>query len=502
VETTAYDQVRYPGKFYPQSSADRLATLGRLCGLQTTLPANCRLLELGCGDGGNLIPQALAFSQSHFVGVDLAASAVEEGRRTIAALGIENIQLHVADIATFDPGPEPFDYIAAHGVLSWVPVEVRQALMALCGRCLAPQGVAYVSYSALPGGYLRNVPRDLMRFHTRAITDPQLRPRAAREAVDFMLSAVPGNAFTRELIEREMAGFEGKDYFLLHDLLADENEPIYFLDFVDAAGEHGLQFLAEAEFGAMSTAAFPPPVQRQLDALANRLEREQYIDFLRLCRFRQTLLCRKGPAVDLTVTVERMAGLQFSTRARPVRPDADANATGPLDFRHPYQGAFRADEPATKALALVLARGDRRGMDFATLEAGVAQALQQPGAHDGAMRAALVPALLSLYARDLVEVHAARWDFSTTVSVRPCTSPYVRWLAERGAPVVNAVHGTFFLPSALLRRLVLLLDGTRSADDLLDALAAATPPAEQEGLTAEALQRRLQLLADNALLVG
>ena len=500
MESTAYDQVRYPGKFYPQSSADRLATIGRLCGLPAALPEHCRLLELGCGDGGNLIPQALAFPQAHFVGVDLAASAIADGRRTIATLGLENIALHVADIAAFDPGPEPYDFIVAHGVLSWVPAEVRQALMALCGRCLSPNGVAYISYSALPGGYLRNVPRDLMRFHTRAIADPQLRPRAAREAIDFMLAAAPGNNFTRELIEREMAGFEGKDYFLLHDLLAEENDPLYFLDFVDAAAECGLQYLAEAEFGAMSTAAYPQPVRSRLDAMP-RLEREQYIDFLHLRRFRQTLLCRTGPTVDLRVTAERLTGLQFSTRVRPVHPDATARDAGALEFRHPHHGSFRADEPAAKALALVLAGDQQRGMDFAALHAGVVQSLKQPVEADGSLHQSLVQALLALYARDLIEIHAASWAFCLTVSTRPRTSVYTRWLAERGAPVVNAIHGTFLLPSLQLRRLVMLLDGTRDAGELLDALVATTPPSERDGLTSDSVQRRLQLLAENALLV-
>jgi hypothetical protein len=141
-------------------------------------------------------------------------------------------------------------------------------------------------------------------------------------------------------------------------------------------------------------------------------------------------------------------------------------------------------------------------MSFDELEAGVARTLQQPVAPDQPLRPALVSALLSLYARDLVEIHAARWEFSTTVSARPRASPYVRCLAERGAPVVNAALGTFFLPTPLLRRLVILLDGTRSLDDLLEALSAETPPAEQEGLTVENLRRRLQLLADNALLTG
>ncbi|MBU6258171.1 MAG: class I SAM-dependent methyltransferase [Burkholderiales bacterium] len=503
METTPYDQVRYPGKFYPQASADRLATLGRLCGLASALPARCRLLELGCGDGGHLIPQALAFPQARFVGIDLAATAIAEGRQALAALGLDNLELRVGDIGEVDPGPEPFDFIVAHGVLSWVPATVRQRLMDLCARCLAPQGVAYISYSALPGGYLRHVPRDLMRFHTRAIADPQQRPRAAREAVDFMLAAVPGQAFTRELIEREMAGFEGKDYFLLHDLLAEDNEPLYFLDFIDAATACGLQYLAEAEFGAMSTAAYPGPVRRRLEAMP-RLEREQYIDFLQLRRFRQTLLCRQGLVVDPAVTEPRLDGLWLSTRALPACPDAEPHAAAALEFRHPYQGSFRAAEPLAKALLCALAAGDPRGMRYADASAAVARALQGP-APEAAARLApaapLLPALLALYARDLVEIHAARWTHATAVGERPRASPYVRRLAERGAPVVNGAHGTFLLPTPMLRRLVALLDGTRDAAELLEALVAASPPDEREALSPESLQRRLLLLAQNALLV-
>ena len=68
--------------------------------------------------------------------------------------------------------------------------------------------------------------------------------------------------------------------------------------------------------------------------------------------------------------------------------------------------------------------------------------------------------------------------------------------------MVNAALGTFALPSETLRRLVTLLDGTRTLDDLLDDLAGLTPRHERESLRQPALQRRLQLLADNAMLIG
>lgn len=110
--------------------------------------------------------------------------------------------------------------------------------------------------------------------------------------------------------------------------------------------------------------------------------------------------------------------------------------------------------------------------------------------------------LLTLFARAMLAIHPVRWDFCPEVSARPRASLLARRLAAAGAPVVNAAPGTFYLPSELLRRLVTLLDGTHNPDDLLDDLAGQTPAQERRELRLPALQRRLQRLADNALLVG
>src|ERR1019366_4359784 len=69
----------------------------------------------------------------------------------IATLGLANIRLEHRDI--LDAGPElgTFDYVIAHGLYSWVPEPVRDKLLALAQAVLAPHGVAFVSYNALPG---------------------------------------------------------------------------------------------------------------------------------------------------------------------------------------------------------------------------------------------------------------------------------------------------------------------------------------------------------------
>ena len=75
-----YDAVPYPGHPFQQTHPDRLATLPTLFGLQPPPLERCRVLELGCGDGGNLVPVALALPGARFLGIDAAAGAIARGR--------------------------------------------------------------------------------------------------------------------------------------------------------------------------------------------------------------------------------------------------------------------------------------------------------------------------------------------------------------------------------------------------------------------------------------
>ena len=146
----AYDQVLYPGVPLPQTHPDRLATIAGLFGMTPAAAPNCRVLELGCGDGGNLIPMALTLPASVFTGIDLAEPAIARGCALANTLGLENITLrHLdlmrmgPDLGEFDYGVfdyAVFDYIIAHGIYSWVPPEVRDQLLRLCRAHLAPQG--------------------------------------------------------------------------------------------------------------------------------------------------------------------------------------------------------------------------------------------------------------------------------------------------------------------------------------------------------------------------
>jgi SAM-dependent methyltransferase len=168
-----YDQIAYPGHPYVQTHPDRLATLAYLHGINPASVEHCRVLELGCGDGANLIPMALQLPGSDFLGIDLASLPIRKGRQQMSDLGLANIRLEEADLMDFPFASGPFDYIIAHGLYSWVSPAVQKKIMEIVQTCLAPQGVAYISYNTLPGGHFRMMLREMMQYHVRKLDSPE-----------------------------------------------------------------------------------------------------------------------------------------------------------------------------------------------------------------------------------------------------------------------------------------------------------------------------------------
>src|SRR5215207_6225268 len=102
--STAYDEVRYSSYPYAQTHPDRLATVAALHGLPSPDPETARVLEIGCGAGGNLIAMAVATPGISALGIDLAAEPIAEGRATIEAIGLRNVELRQGDISELRAG--------------------------------------------------------------------------------------------------------------------------------------------------------------------------------------------------------------------------------------------------------------------------------------------------------------------------------------------------------------------------------------------------------------
>ena len=452
---TAYDRVPYPGHPFAQTHPDRLATIATLFGLQPAHPASCRLLELGCGDGGNLVPMAYALPGSAFSGVDLSARAIEHAEALRAALNLRNLELHRADLTELR-GLGTFDYVVAHGVYSWIAPDARDALLDVCRTHLAPAGIAYVSYDVMPGGHVREITRQILRWHLRDVDDPAERIAQARGLLRALANAGQ---------EQAEWALEQGDAALYHDELAPHHEAILFTDFVAHARRHGLEFLAEADVFEMQAAVLPDEY-----AGADVIAREQYLDFFKGRMFRQTLLCHAGrerrePSADV------VRGMLAATPARPV---GEVGRAGPyLEFRGPRGATLTTDNDAVKAALVALGEAWPRAVPVADLDGD-----------------AVCEALLRAYAVNLVQLHVSAPEIANAPSERPVASALARLQAAEGTRITNLRHGTIDVPDELGRRLITLLDGTRDRAALLRELDR---PADE-------LERSLEGLARIAIL--
>lgn len=466
-----YDRFAYRTQPMLQTHPDRLATIALLHGMAPRPVDRCRVLELGCGDGSNLIPMAYALPGSEFVGVDLAATAVASGAAAISALGLGNVVLHHQDIMDVSDDLGTFDYIIAPGVYSWVPEPVRDRILAICEAHLAPHGVAFVSYNTYPGCHLRQAVWQVLRFHVEGITDPDERIGQARALARFMADCPQPEGSDAAVLGNEMrAVLEHSPSLLFHDDLAATNVPVYFREFASHAHQHRLQFLAEASLNDMQLRAYPPEVARQLWLLADEsvVQKEQYLDFLRNRRFRQTLLCRQEVPLDRLLRREALRGLSLGSAAQPAaeRPDVDSPGVV-VEFRGRGDSALSTDHPLAKAAMLRLGQVSPRMIGFDELLRTIGRGGASPDE-----TGPLLDILLAAYTAGVVELstHAPRFELSP--GPRPTASPIARLQLEHGAFVASLRHTSIHIKDDLARRLLKLMDGTRTLEMLRHELEA------------------------------
>jgi len=267
---TSYDEVPYSDNCFSLTHPDHLAVMASLYGLSTPPVERCRVLELGCALGGNLIPMALGLPGAYFVGIDLSASQIAFARETAEALGLRNIDLRVMSITDVGPELGPFDYIVCHGVYSWVPPAVQDKILALCKDLLSPNGVSYVSFNTYPGWHARGLVREMMSYHVRRRAEARDRVQGARQFLDELSHTVidRDSSFARILrTEAEYLRRSG-DQYLYHEHLEETNQPCYYHEFADRAAAKGLRYFSEARDNQAEN--LPPDARDTLERLGER----------------------------------------------------------------------------------------------------------------------------------------------------------------------------------------------------------------------------------------
>jgi hypothetical protein len=296
-----------------------------------------------------------------------------------------------------------------------------------------------MSFNTHPGGHFRRSLRELALWHARDYRDPAQRAQRSRELFASLRSlrgdSDPwGALLAAELPELSVAPTD----HLVHDLLNEDWEPVWFADFAAAAQRNGLQYVGEASFHRM-TGPWEPELEAELWRLAegDRVAYQQFVDFMLWRRFRDSLLSHAGRAVSDHFDRDRLRALRFRSSGPLAEQDARPNAILPRLAAH-------SPEPIT----------------FEQLRAE----LDADPEH-------LAEALLDLARHGRVTMHLEPPTVGVAGVARPRVTGLARLQAIDGDFCTTLFGGIVRLDGSVIRTLLRLADGSRDREQIRAEIA-------------------------------
>ncbi len=462
----SYDEVPYSSFTFPQTRPDRLATLAAIYGMRPAAPEKCRVLELGCGDGTNLLSFAYILPDSHFVGIDLSKIHIDLANAVTGELGLKNLEFYCEDVMNFTRERfGEFDYIIAHGLFSWVPDFVRAKVLEIYSECLAPQGVGYISYNTYPGCKSREMIWDMMKFASSDLEDPMRKVNTGVQFLNFINTAAAKDTAHHAVINNELAGFSQRTFEnIFHDDFSSMNQPFYFHEFVDLIKPHGLQFLSEVN-AFWSESNLNADVTAMLDKLGSDVVRkEQCIDFIKGTPFRSSLVCRDTIKLDRDLKPELLERFYLSSQVEAESKEPDLKSSTMERFNGAEGGSIETKNPLTKAALTHMQGIWSRSVSFEEL---VCEASSLAGETTDEDVTEAKTELFEFFKRGFVYLNRSRLNFPAVAGDRPVSSKFVRWQIGKKCSTITALSGMNLRPTDDLMLLLLMLcDGTRDRAEL------------------------------------
>lgn len=253
-------------------------------------------LELGFGQGLGLALTAAASGEQQ-VGVDFNPEQVAALERLLHDSQVD-CELHAADFARFDQQDQrQYQSISLHGVWSWVAPSVRDALVQLFARKLAPGGLLYLSHNTLPGrAPLLPLQRLLALQADRQ--DPALPVEdRVQQAFSQLGEVMALSAYVQSqptLLSWWQGLSEEHPVYLEHEYLGNAWHPMLFADTARALADAGLKWVCSADaLEQLVDLHLDEQQQHWLRAFADQPDLYQsHADLLRNTAFRRDLFAR------------------------------------------------------------------------------------------------------------------------------------------------------------------------------------------------------------------
>ena len=378
--------VAYVPGFYPQMSPVAMRYVAALNGVIPPQTAEgFRFLELGCGLGRCVTTLAAAYPQGTFVGVDVNPEHTAAVSRDIAAGELANARVITADFGNLPADLGAFDFIALHGVYSWVAPGVRDEILAIARDRLAPGGLLLVSYNAMPGwAHLQPIRGILLQYAALRQGDSVQR---VRDAVAYLVFMREKQAKYFEENPRAAAYVDAllqqDPRYLVHEYLNEHWTSFYFAEVAGAFGKEGLSFVGSLPvFTNFWDLCVRPEFQELFRTTTNRLVTEAHKDFCANTAFRWDIYA-KSPRLmknvderlrDVDDLYYRVARADVSLPYQANLGVVTSTVQGPL-----YQSLLELLSRGSMRLSEIMAAKEMQGIPSADLvraiDAGVAMGL-------------------------------------------------------------------------------------------------------------------------------
>ena len=466
---------------YPflQSHPAHLRTLANLFGIKEAAEiSKAKVLELGCGSGGNLIPMAYEYPTATFVGVDASADKIALAQKQVKEIGLKNIEFKTVELKNIDKSFGSFDYIIAHNLFSLVNAKDQDAILDICKNSLTPNGVAYVGYNTLPGWNVVRSIRDMMRYHSEIFTETQDKATQSRLLVDFIKNATKDtNTPYATILQNEAAALANyTDNQLTEHLLDETNTQFYFNEFMAAAKKHNLQYLADANLASMYIGNLSEDVAARLAEIGDIVRTEQYMDFIVNRRFRATLLCGENIQLKRDISFEDIKDFYLTMYVAPEKAlnEVDLNKSDETLTFAVYslngQTTLSTSSAVMKAILYTFAESVTQ---LKVSELATSAATKLKGVTVDQVKQEFAFNAGRLVLSGYLNISAEPKKFVTNISEKPQISDVAR--TQASAPemfwVTNMRHERYPL-NILEKYMISLMDGKKTKTQIVDALTA------------------------------
>lgn len=290
-------------------------------------------LELGSGMGLTLCLLAAAYPEGQFTGVDFHPDHIAHSQWLAGELGLDNVRFLEADFISLRADGAPlahptgltagYQYVAAHGIATWVTAPVQDALFAVASSALVPGGVFYCSYNTFPGWLGLTLFQCLSQLER-----DRGEPTDARGAYDRTLrtlGALLGSEESPSILARnfpslrqDLRSIEKSSVHYLTGEYANEGwAPVFVSDMHKRCRAHKLRYVSTATYPELFEELLSESLHSAVQSERDPLIRQQVIDFATSKGFRRDIFVRGFRGLTLPQRDRRFSRFRFCLQEAP-----------------------------------------------------------------------------------------------------------------------------------------------------------------------------------------